>query len=241
MKSEGTHSSERRHTAFAVLWVACFLFLALSLHASGSSVHENTLSRISNLQAGDVLLVPLNCYVCNAIEKETGLPYSHSVVVGNAGSSADQIFVYEAWGAGKKTSLPEILERAEKKTRLFHLRPREFANTAAPTAEQLSAVFKKDFANAEFDDEYLWNNTGRNGAEKLYCAEFVVKFINVFLQNQQPPLPMSFSKLNEFWKKYYAQFGMEVPDGEPGASPATLFESERFLKLGELTRNAESR
>lgn len=234
MKSERSISKKQRISALMQVTTVLFSLLLLSLQAEGNTVHESTLSRISHLRPGDVLLVPLNCYVCNAIEKETGVPYSHSVVVGNSSVSANEIFVYEAWGSAKKTNLTEILARAEKKTRLFLLRPTEFTTDSRPTATDLSTVFANQFNNAEFDDEYLWNNSGKNGAEKLYCSEFVVKFINTFLKNPQPPLPMSFAKLNAFWKKYYAQFDMEIPEGELGASPATLFTSERYVKVGEL-------
>lgn len=239
MKSERSISNEQHISALVRVTAILFSLLLVSPQTEGSTVHETTLSRISHLRPGDVLLVPLNCYVCNAIEKETGVPYSHSVVVGNSSVSVDEIFVYEAWGSAKKTNLTEILARAEKKTRLFLLRPTEFATDSRPTATDLSTVFENQFKDAEFDDEYLWNNSGKNGTEKLYCSEFVVKFVNTFLKNPQPPLPMSFAKLNSFWKKYYAQFDMEIPEGEPGASPATLFASERYVKLGELAHPSD--
>ncbi|MEN9528131.1 MAG: hypothetical protein RI932_4 [Pseudomonadota bacterium] len=187
---------------------------------------------VAQLQAGDILLVPLNCYVCNAIEKETGVPYSHSVVVANASKNLENIDVYEAWGTTRKAPLVEIIKRAEKRQHLFHMRPREFIQEAAPTAKSLAAIFKRQFANTVFDDEFLWDNVDERGIEKIYCAEFVVKFINYFLKDPQQPEPMSFGKLKDFWEKYYQQFNLEIPEGKSGASPALIFLSDRFVKIG---------
>jgi hypothetical protein len=226
--------------AFSKLQSAVFLFfcvLCAQTSALASQFSNELREAQSVLRPGDILLVPLNCYVCNAIEKETGVPYSHSVVVANEAADQSQIFVYEAWGKTTRTKLSEIQSRAQKKQSLFHLRPREFFEGQSPTEMQLAEKFDSDFSKTQFDNEFLWNNVDENNFEKLYCAEFVVKFINTFLQNPQPPSPMSFGKLGDFWKKYYQQFSMPVPEGEPGASPSTLYSSSRFIKLGLLKPN----
>jgi len=214
----------------AVFFIFCVLIAQTP--ALPSQFSNETREAQSVLRPGDILLVPLNCYVCNAIEKETGVPYSHSVVVANEAADQSQIFVYEAWGKTTKTKLSEIQSRAQKKQSLYHLRPREFFEGQSPTERQLAEKFEADFSKTQFDNEFLWNNVDENNYEKLYCAEFVVKFINTFLQNPQPPSPMNFTKLGDFWKKYYQQFGISVPEGEPGASPSTLYSSALFIKLG---------
>jgi len=190
----------------------------------------------ADLQAGDILLVPLNCYVCNVIEEETGVPYSHSVVVANTTDNAKERLVYEAWGSTKATPFLEIQARAQKNQKLFHLRPKEFVENRAPSESEIASVFNNEFSGLSFDDEYLWNNTDAQGRDTLYCAEFVVKFINRFLNNPQPPAAMTFKKQPEFWKKYYQQFNRSVPNGELGASPATLYFSSRFIRLGEINK-----
>jgi hypothetical protein len=198
--------------------------------------HSMTTERLSNLtpRAGDILLVPLNCYVCNAIESETGTPYSHAVVVSNTTSDPEKRFVYEAWGELKKTSYREILQRKQKNQALFLMRPSSFRTGQTPSEIQLRQNFEKNFAGLSFDDEYLWNNTDENGKEKIYCTEFVIKYINSFIRRPIKPQPMGFEKNLEFWKKYYQQFGMTPPTGQIGASPATLYENPELLRLGEL-------
>ena len=159
------------------------------------------------------------------------------MVVANEAADQSQVFVYEAWGKTTKTKLSEVQNRAQKKQSLFHLRPREFSEGHSPTEKQLAEKFESEFSKTQFDNEFLWDNFDENKYEKLYCAEFVVKFINTFLQNPQPPSPMSFTKLADFWQQYYKQFDRSVPEGEPGASPSTLYSSTRFIKLGLLKSN----
>lgn len=216
----------------------CLLTTACSLSAGNSEPASFTTTRSQETQliprAGDVLLVPLNCYVCNAIESETGTSYSHAVVVANTTDDANQRFVFEAWGETKKTAYAEIVRRKQKKQSLFLLRPKNLQNNTAPDDNQIRIQFENQFAGLPFDDEYLWDNFDTDQREKLYCTEFVIKFINSFISRPVLPAPMSFSKNEEFWKKYYRQFGMTPPSGRSGASPATLFFSPEFIQLGEL-------
>lgn len=205
---------------------------------SGSHANSNTESQSVEMStkpiAGDILLVPLNCYVCNAIESETGTPYSHAVVVGNTTDNPDERFVYEAWGDIKTTPYREILARRQKNQNLFLLRAKEFQAGSAPSEATLRSVFERKFQGLPFDDEYIWSNKDQLGKDKLYCTEFVIKFINSWLKDKIKPLPMSFNKNQEFWKMYYRQFQMEPPAGKLGASPATLFNSSQMLQLGNL-------
>jgi hypothetical protein len=185
-------------------------------------------------RAGDIILVPLNCYVCNAIESETGTPYSHAVVVANTVESSKERFVFEAWGTTRQTPFTDILKRKQKNQPLFLLRPKNFRTGRAPDDSELSLYFENNFAGLAFDDEYLWDNADAEQKEKLYCTEFVIKFINAFIKKSVQPQPMDFSKNAEFWKKYYGQFSMSPPSGKSGASPATLYFSREFVRMGEL-------
>lgn len=210
-----------------------FIFKLALFHLPANAAPHETREN-ADLQAGDILLVPLNCYVCNAIEKETGVPYSHSVVVATTTNDLNNAFVYEAWGKVKRTPLSEILSRAQKGQDLLHMRSTEFHSTT-PSEQELASIFNIRFEDLPFDDLFLWNNFDEaTGKEKLYCSEFVLKFVNTFLRDPEPSVPMSFGTLQDFWTGYYKQFNHEVPEGEPGVSPATLFHSSRFVKLGPL-------
>lgn len=224
------HPHPLLRAGFVLLALLCFVMSAAVMSATAAPIERSS----PRLQAGDVILVPLNCYVCNAIEKETGVPYSHSVVVGQTTDNLRDVFVYEAWGTTKKTPLDEIQKRAQKNEPLYLIRPKEFTAGKSPTEAELSHVFANFFADTAFDDEFLWNNFDDKNREKLYCSEFVVKFLNHFLQSPQEPAPMSFTKQLVFWEKYFKQFNISIPENEPGASPATLYFSPRFEHLGIL-------
>jgi hypothetical protein len=219
----------------------CFAAAACSLPAVNSAPTHASASPSKEVRlvprAGDIILVPLNCYVCNAIESETGTPYSHAVVVADTTNQADKRNVLEAWGETKKTPYSDIVKRKQKNQPLFLLRPKNFQNRTAPDESKIKEHFESQFANLPFDDEYLWDNFDSQRQEKLYCTEFVVKFINAFISKPVEPLPMNFSKNLEFWIKYYRQFGMTPPSGRLGASPATLFFSNEFERLGELAED----
>jgi hypothetical protein len=218
----------------SALMIPLVITIQFLVQQKGYAQQPSPQQPVMSLRAGDILLVPLNCYVCNAIEKETGVPYSHSVVVANSSTNLADIEIYEAWGTTRRTPLLEILKRTEKGQSLFHMRPREFTESQSPDEKTLAAVFDSRFAPSVFDDEFLWDNTDERGVEKIYCAEFVVKFINAFLENPQPPEPMQFGRLRDFWEKYYRQFDLEIPEGKPGVSPALIYFSERFVRLGSL-------
>lgn len=218
--------------AVTTLSTACSHPVGSVTHARTGDTEQFTQQQ---LRTGDIILVPLNCYVCNAIEAETGVPYSHSVIVADAGEDPQLTSVYEAWGSVRKTPLSEIFARKQKNQSLFVVRPRQFIRSGSPSAEQLRKVFEEEFDGLPFDDEYLWSNADDQGREKLYCSEFAFKFINRFLREQLTAAPMDFSRNFEFWNKYYAQFGMTPPSGQLGASPATLFNSALVKKMGELT------
>jgi hypothetical protein len=93
--------------------------------------------------------------------------------------------------------------------------------------------------NIPYDELYLTD------ASALYCSELVVdmfRFANadeVFF----PEKPMSFRSpftgdILPAWTAYYRQFGMEVPDGEPGSNPGDISKDSRLTIIeiaGKLT------
>ncbi|NBW82243.1 hypothetical protein EBR21_10870 [bacterium] len=224
-----------RSALLALLLTACGSFTSVKTPQSVSTSRATEADK--KIVAGDVLLVPLNCYVCNAIESETGTPFSHSVVVANTTDDPTKRLVFEAWGEVKTTPYLEVAGRKQKNQKLFHLRPVEFENQKAPDSRKINSIFEQKFRGLPFDDEYLWNNADELGREKLYCSEFVIKFMNRLMKNQLNPSPMNFSKNLSFWKKYYDQFHILPPTGLPGGSPATLYFSDLFLKLGDVDDN----
>lgn len=87
--------------------------------------------------------------------------------------------------------------------------------------------------SAPYDSLYLPDN------QAIYCSELVQK---TFVDSLECPIfesvPMSFHDQNgvilPYWKRFYAQFGMEVPEGMPGTNPGQLSRSSLLQVLGWL-------
>ncbi len=65
----------------------------------------------------------------------------------------------------------------------------------------------------------------------VYCSELVqLSYTDKDGTSVFPQQPMSFhdksGKVTEFWKDYYRQFGMDVPEGWPGTNPGGISQSE---------------
>ncbi len=83
--------------------------------------------------------------------------------------------------------------------------------------------------NIPYDQLYLTDEAA------LYCSELVVDMfrqanggINFFHEE-----PMSFrdtqsGQVHQSWIDYYAYFGMQVPEGEPGSNPGDISLDERL-------------
>ena len=80
-----------------------FLYVFLAYFSS-------TLNAYANFQPGDIILLPIDCYACKAIEKETGSPYAHS---GLLVEENGQVIVLEAWSKVEKTSFEDFMGRAK--------------------------------------------------------------------------------------------------------------------------------
>ncbi len=83
--------------------------------------------------------------------------------------------------------------------------------------------------NIPYDELYLTEESA------LYCSELVVDMFRYANSGGDffPENPMSFRSLvtGEIlpaWSAYYRQFGMEVPDGEPGSNPGDISKDPRL-------------
>lgn len=80
-----------------------------------------------------------------------------------------------------------------------------------------------------YDDLYL---TDENA---LYCSELVVDMFKSANGEKEffVERPMSFrdkltGQIHPAWVEYYAKFGMEVPEGEPGSNPGDISKDTRL-------------
>lgn len=83
----------------------------------------------------------------------------------------------------------------------------------------------KSYLGLPYDSLFLSDN------QAIYCSELVQKS---YVDNKNRPIffpiPMSFhdasGKVTTYWKNFYRQFDMEVPEGEPGSNPGELSRRE---------------
>ena len=188
---------------------------------------------VKDLQAGDVVLLSLNCYECRVIESETDSLFSHSgvVVIDDHGETK----IAQSLGSLDHFTFPAFTKNITPGTYVHVYRPREFKNLSASALELLEKnmldVFNEKFRFAPFDSKYLWDNFNSSGVETLYCSEFIAKFLDHFLTKKTVPFPISYKKHMDYWKKY---FKGPVPEGELGNSPAAFSRDDRFEFIGKI-------
>lgn len=83
-----------------------------------------------------------------------------------------------------------------------------------------------------YDDLYL------PGDSAVYCSELVQR---CYVTHDGEPvfntIPMSFhdatGQVTEYWRQFYGQHGMSVPEGEPGTNPGELSRRPQVTILGK--------
>jgi hypothetical protein len=191
---------------------------------------------VSDLRTGDILLQPLNCYLCNVIEKVEESIYSHSAVV--VRDNSGEVHLLESLGDVHSVSLSDFLLRTQKHQFVRVLRPREFAalGNEWELRDRMLETFSVKYRGLGFDHGMLWDNLDITGRELLYCSEFVSKFVNEFLRDPYQTKAMHYDVQRNFWLKY---FSGNIPDGKPGIAPSDFQRSALTLDLGDLNQSPQ--
>ncbi len=183
-----------------------------------------------DLKVGDILLQPLDCSSCDLIEVQERTIYSHMGLVIQV---VPRIEVIEALGSVKRLPLAEFAKKTESGERLAVIRFRNDDLVAYLGANQarLSQYFDQSFRGLPYDVEFLWNNVGPDGKEKLYCSEMITKLLSSFTGVELPIKRMRFDVNRDAWVEY---FRGTPPDGKWGNSPGDFERSDLFYLVGEL-------
>ena len=172
------------------------------------------------LEVGDVILIPVKCYVCSAIETNTNSRFSHLGIVVNK-----QKEVAHALGKVKKEPLKNFLKMKDPNREAAVVRPVGFN---LRTRQKMTKEFYKNYLGLPYDSEFLWDNYNIYFQEKLYCSEFIAKLLNKFLKNKIEPIPMDYSENIPFWSKY---FNGKIPQGLPGVTPSAFYDHPSFIRI----------
>lgn len=213
---------KKLHLFFSLICLLVTFGVAASAHALSPS----------ELKTGDVLLQPLNCYLCNAIEKLEGSIYSHSAIV--IRNSNGEILLLESLGNVHTVSLSDFASRNQVGQFIRVVRPRDFAGISGNSAlrTRMLDLFYSKFDGLLFDNGMRWDNFDSSGNELLYCSEFVAKFLSNFLSHSYATKTMHFSVLREFWIQF---FHGDVPEGEQGIAPSDFLSPDLSIDLGDLS------
>lgn len=180
-------------------------------------------------QVGDVIVQSFDCYECRLIQSETNSPFVHSGVV--LKDAQGELKVAEALGPVALVPLKKFLSRG-KLNAIYRSKElsRLSSDEKSKLLQEMLETFSSQFAGLAFDNDFLWDNRNSQGQETFYCAEFVAKFLNHFLQTSILPEPMSYKKNYEQWQRI---FRGRVPEGLPGLSPSFFTRSSLFEEVKE--------
>src|SRR5690606_25202718 len=95
----------------------------------------------------------------------------------------DQVLVAQALGPLHALPLSKFVSQRTKGTTILVRRP--FKDISR---ESLFLDFKQNWQGLPFDSAYVWDD------EKLYCSEFVAKFLNPYLDYPFQAKPLDFSR-----------------------------------------------
>lgn len=197
------------------------VFFVLTLLFLGSQAFSQS------LQSGDVIVQSFDCMECRLIQDETNSPYVHSGIIVRDRDGV--LKVAEALGPVGLTPLNKFLARGKINSFFRSKEIQVYSESEFQDFDKkLSQVFFDSFWKLPFDNDFLWDNKTSDGKETLYCAEFVSKILNHFLNEAIEPTPMSYKKNYEAWKKI---FRGNVPDGLPGISPSYFPRSDKFVEV----------
>jgi len=188
----------------------------------------------SILENGDLLFVPsvdsgLSGAINNVTQTEKKTSYDH---IGIVKKESNHLYVLHAApkGGSQKQKLNSFLREQTKqgqKIDVYRLKEEYKSSISNSVSKAETLVGKPYNFNYILDDN------------SYYCSDFVER---AFRDNQIFTLePMTFidpktKKTNAFWKKFYQEKNLKVPEGEPGCNPNGLASSEKLSKVGEVTK-----
>ena len=177
------------------------------------------------LREGDLLFCCSD--TANAITTVTArsqdLPIDHVAVVHHIGGDSGPLFVIEA--VKPVVCLTPIDTFLCENGRVLVGRVNVDCDITASVKRCLRLVGKP------YDDLYLL------GDSAVYCSELVqMCFVTPSGLQVFEPVPMSFHdetmRVTDYWRAFYNDRGMEVPEGEPGSNPGELSRREQVTILG---------
>ena len=206
---------------FSCLWMV--LFASIAVHAG----------QTDELKEGDLLFCI--SHESNAITSVTSgveqLPIDHVGIIHYIGGENGALYVIEA--VKPVVKLTFITTFMKDNPHLLIGRVNAEMDVTRSVRRCLAMVGKP------YDDLYL------PGDSAIYCSELVqLNFVNPQDELVFEPVPMSFhdasGQVTDYWKEFYAERGMAVPEGAPGSNPAELSRRPQVTIVSKICFNGES-
>lgn len=197
-------------------WLASVLLLMLTI----------PLAAQQKLQEGDLLFCCTD--TANAITAVTsgveGLPIDHVAIFHRIGGDEGVPYVIEA--VKPQVRLTPIERFLDENGAVLVGRLNVDVDVAKSVRHCLAMVGKP------YDDLYLPSDSA------LYCSELVqLNYVNHQGHLIFEPVPMSFHDetglVTDYWRDFYGQHGMAVPEGLPGTNPGELSSRSQITILGK--------
>lgn len=196
------------------------------LSIAGTAQAQNTYG----VQPGDILFQDLDCGdACDAIEKVTvgakGMDFSHCGIVI---STPEGYKVVEAYGRVKATALDTFLKRSlDNKGQPKVLLGRVKAEDKA--LGQKSAQLAMKYVGKPYDDAFDMKD------DTYYCSELVYELYReangdapYFKLNKMTFKEPGTNTIMPFWKKYFEELRVAVPEGDWGINPGAISRSKKL-------------
>lgn len=203
-----------------------FLFLLLILILSCKTYDT------SILENGDFLFVTisetgLSDAINNVTQTEKKTSYDHIAIVEKEKKTFYVLHAAPKGGSQKQKLNSFIKEQTKsgQKIDIYRLKP-EF-RFAIPN----SLLKAESLLGKSYNFNYLLNDNS------YYCSDFVEHAFRDFKIFQLEPMTFidpKTGKTNLFWKKFYSEKNLKVPEGEPGCNPNGLAASDKIAKVGKL-------
>ena len=95
-----------------------------------------------------------------------------------------------------------------------------------------SVEMAKTYLGRPYDYQYMPSDSALYWSELIHFSYFDTEGKEIF-----PQVPMSFhdksGNIPSFWKDYYRQWNMSVPEGWPGTNPGGISRSEKIEMIGK--------
>lgn len=220
-------------TRLALILLSLVLVLSsLSFHANAAAPSEPTSIKSSQLIDGDLLFVAsvpagLSGAINQSTQKQEDANFDH---IGMLMLDGDKGFVLHAApkGGSQKQPLADFLkEETQSGQQIVAYRLKaQYQPTIKPAIAKAQTLLGKpyNFTYILSDDEY-------------YCSDFIERAFrkdHIFDMVAMNFKNLKTGKMPQYWQDFYAERGLEIPQGKPGTNPNDFAASDKLVRLGKI-------